>query len=398
MVVPRRRSNMVASSVKVLTRVLVPLVSALTVAVCSSPQAVPPPAQTGTSSTTRPAIATTSTTAIATTTTNPRRSGSHRFMPESLVRASGNVVYLLGSAGCSARLCSRLLRSSDDGLHFVRASLPSVAHSTAPIALDSIRYLQFANPEDGYLLVGSTPGVLYMTDDGARTWPVVRFGRHASVLSIATTPQSAYVTVSHCKGEYCGADRLARSLVGSALWTVVSAIPANKEGGWSLEAAVGKRVWLGTGGGTGDVKLALSANEGKSFVLVWSEPVLGCDLTPTSDAVVWLDCSGGMMGDWFRSTDGGRTFRALSIRPYHSDPFDPVSDTVAFYLPAAGVQLYRTANAGRSFGERGVIPVKGAQGASVSFVGASHGLALVGPQQELFRTSDGGVTWTRVQV
>ncbi len=237
-----------------------------------------------------------------------------------------------------------------------------------------------------------------MTDDGARTWQVVSFGHDTSVLSVATTPQLVYVTVSHCQGDYCEADRLATSLAGSARWTVVSDIHANKTGGWSLEAAVGQQVWLGTGGGTGDVKLALSANGGRTFALIWNEPVLGCGLTPTSDTVIWLDCSGGMEGDWFRSTDGGRKFKALPIRPYHSDAFDPVSDSIAFYLPGAGPQVYRTSNAGRSFDARGVIPVKAPEGVEVSFANGALGLALVGPQQELFRTKDGGVTWTRVLV
>ena len=228
-----------------------------------------------------------------------------------LIRASANVVYLLGSVGCSAGDFPRLLRSTDEGLHFARVALPRVGHSTAAIAFDSVRYLQFANPRSGYLLSGSVPGVLYMTDDGARTWQVVSFGHDTSVLSVATTPQLVYVTVSHCQGDYCEADRLATSLAGSARWTVVSDIHANKTGGWSLEAAVGQQVWLGTGGGTGDVKLALSANGGRTFALIWNEPVLGCGLTPTSDTVIWLDCSGGMEGDWFRSTDGGRKFRRL---------------------------------------------------------------------------------------
>ena len=311
-----------------------------------------------------------------------------------LVRATGSVVYLLGVVGCETGFCARLLRSSDDGLHFERVTLPTVGHASAVVSVAAVLYLQFSNPEDGYLL---SHEVLYVTNDGARTWHVADFGPKELVLSIAASSRFAYATLSHCAGAGCEADRLVRSIAGSSRWIIASKFRMNNVG-WFLDAAVGDRVWLGTGGGTGNVALSLSANEGKSFTVVWREPVLGCELTPTSDAVVWLDCSGGMEGDWYRSTDGGRHFHYIPYNSSEGAPFDPVTNMVAFYLPAAGVQVYRTTDAGASFQRRGAIPVKGGQGARVLFANAAQGLALVSPQNRMFRTSDGGATWIWVRL
>ena len=311
------------------------------------------------------------------------------------MRASATVVYVSGSVGCPTGLCARMLRSNDDGLHYERVNLPTVARTESAMTLDSlIEDAQFASPSDGYLIVN---GVFYMTNDGARTWHVVSFGPKESVLAVATTPQWAYATVSDCSFA-CGTDQLARSVTGSMDWLVVSVARARTTA-TEVAAAVGQSVWLASGIGRAEVTLSLSTNEGKTFVVVWRQPMVDCGLYPPSDTVVWLDCSGGMMGDWFRSTDGGRHFRFIPIETYHGVPFDPVTNTVAFYLPEASTQVYRTTNGGESFKLRGVIAVKGeVYGVKVSFANALQGLALVYPQEELFRTTDGGVTWTRVRV
>ena len=80
-----------------------------------------------------------------------------------------------------------------------------------------------------------------------------------------------------------------------------------------------------------------------------------------------------MEGDWYRSTDGGRHFHYIPYNSSEGAPFDPVTNMVAFYLPAAGVEVYRTTDAGASFQRRGAIPVKGGQGARVSFANAARG-------------------------
>ena len=178
-----------------------------------------------------------------------------------LVRATGSVVYLLGVVGCETGFCARLLRSSDDGLHFERVTLPKVGHASAVVSAAAVLYLQFSNPEDGYLL---SHEVLYVTNDGARTWHVADFGPKELVLSIAATSRFAYATLSHCAGRAVRPTASSGpspgphvgSLLRSSGRTTLGVLP---------DAAVGDRVWLGTGGGTGNVALSLSVNEGKSF-------------------------------------------------------------------------------------------------------------------------------------
>jgi len=327
---------------------------------------------------------------------------SSPFVPEMMARASGTVVYVLGTVACPTGVCSRLLRSSDDGSSFEPVSLP-----VPGFVVGAVQELRFANPTDGYLLYGQPVNdVLYVTDDSAHSWRAVNFGSKLSVLSIATTPQLAYATVSKPSAGRWGSYRLARSVAGSSNWTVVSVARAERYSETLVGAAVGERVWLVAGNGTGDVTLSLSVNEGTSFTDIWNGAgLISCGPFATSDTVVWLDCSGGTMADWFRSTDGGRHFRFISaLRPYHTAPFDPVGNTVVFTcLPAgSGADVYRSTNGGETFEVRGKVPVKDVQGADVSFANRQQGLVLVSPlvapPNELFRTNDGGVTWIRVRV
>jgi len=314
--------------------------------------------------------------------------GSPTFVAEELVRASVTVVYVLKGVECPSGQCVRLFRSNDDGLHFEQVNLPKEVRTQPAVTVDSFfEQAQFPTPSDGYLPVNFE---LYMTNDGARTWHVVSFGRKESVLTVAATSKWAYAMLSECKFA-CGTDELARSATGSSHWSIVSVAHASHSQPPEVAAAVGDRVWLMSGIGTGEITILVSTNEGNTFSVVWREPMINCGLYPTSERVVWLDCSGGMMGDWFRSTDGGRHFQALPIFPYHSDPFDPVNSTVAFYLPATSAQVRVTTNGGESFESRGVLPVKGAViAAELSFATPQQGLVLVWPANELFVTTNGG--------
>ena len=92
-----------------------------------------------------------------------------------------------------------------------------MGHASAVVSAAAVLDLQFSNPEDGYLL---SHEVLYVTNDGARTWHVADFGPKELVLSIAAVlTRFAYATLSHCAVAGCEADRLVRSIAGSSRWT-----------------------------------------------------------------------------------------------------------------------------------------------------------------------------------
>ena len=107
----------------------------------------------------------------------------------------------------------------------------------------------------------------------------------------------------------------------------------------------------------------------------------------------------------FRSVDAGAHLTRLPVTGFGTGGAElwPVSASTAFFRneigPAAG--FYRTTNGGRSFVKlRGLPAAFGAFGRNVidmTFAGRFSGLALT-TQGSVFRTSDGGTSWTLVRL
>jgi len=329
------------------------------------------------------------------------QAASRTFTPVSLVRVSASVVYVGGTVPCSTGDCASLLRSDDDGVTFHKIGLRLPPGVTAKSFVNAVSAAQFQTPSDGYIVISDK---LYASTDAGRTWHDVNFGASTLVSSIATTPSFTYASVSTC-GFVCSRSYLERSQTGSFHWSVVS-VEHSAPLGYTTEVAgaVESRVWLLSGGAKGEVNLSLSNDAGRSFRVVWSEPMLYCRVYLTSARTVWLFCSGGMIGDLWRSTDGEH-FVYLPYTVYHSDPFDPVSGAVAFYSLPDAPEVYRTMDGGQNFQDRGAVPVKQGEPADISFSNAEDGLALVQPTtgetagaSTLWRTTSGGTSWMKVEL
>jgi len=315
----------------------------------------------------------------------------HPWLPQSVQWLSSRTAYVFETQRCGARTCARLLLTTDDGLHF-----------KAQPAASAAGVLTFANIEDAYRTVGAggLRNALFQSDDAAKSWRAVSFGKGTTVYALTTSDDRVYAVVLHCTGVYACSDyRLYRSSAGSPSWTS-SAIPdtGGLHGSTAGLAAFGRDVWVSFSNG-GPATMLFSGNEGRSFsVVATGIPGIGCWPAATSSTVVWLSCDTGNYGHWSRSSDGGRTFPGLPLAGDNASRLEAVSDSVAIFQRATlPVALERTTNGGKTFLPVATPLVPAGAGLSVAFGDDLHGLAIVrgAADGSLWRTSNGGLTWSQ---
>jgi len=315
------------------------------------------------------------------------------FYPSYLARASSNTAYVVAREMCGGSICLQLLLTSDYGATFERVTPPA-----SQIAANGSFEMTFANPRDGYTVLGPALAHqrLIMTGNSAKSWHLIRFGSTASVYQVAVSKLFAYALVVSCSSkESCSKYRLYRAGVGSSVW-VSLAVPSSHDlaGQQIFIASYGDTVWLSIGDG-GEVDVLRSTNEGESFSTVSRIPAIGCKLEPTSETVIWLNCDTGNDGAWFRSDDGGHNFGVLPLQGSNVGALDPVSSSIAYFSPVTSRGLYRTIDGGQTFHQESSLSL------DVSFGNLMHGLGLVFESQgrtELSRTSDGGSHWEPVRL
>ncbi|HEY5439587.1 MAG TPA: hypothetical protein VIJ99_11890 [Acidimicrobiales bacterium] len=339
------------------------------------------------------------------------------FSPRMLVRVgSSPVVYLLGYVPCRQIHCLRLLRTDNNGTSFATRRPPPTAAITSSIA-GSLEQLVFANASVGYALE-SEYGVttLYATYDGARTWQKMSSPAGHDLTRIAVSSNTLYGVIMHCAKQSngnvgCTKYRLVHTSLAVKRWSS-SAIPNGRSYPWGFlgnVAAFGSHVWLTEGAKWS--MLVSSGNHGISFTT--STPtfpalgsVAGCNLTATSTSGLWAACPTGMEVSFAFSSDGGAQWNEVPTQQFMGTGggyFDPVSSTLAYLDYGGSRGLYRVSDAGRDMTKVGSLQcstVNSSVGA-IAFTTPRSGLAICSPQGlwnsgRLEQTTDGGVTWSRI--
>jgi photosystem II stability/assembly factor-like uncharacterized protein len=293
---------------------------------------------------------------------------------------------------------SKLFKSRDRGATFAPLALPAGA-------TDEVFRLQFEPPSDASgarKIWVTTEQDLFESDDGGATWRQADRGLPwvARALAFDARTPGRMLLASAGGGVYATAD-------GGATWRPSSAglAVAWVEDLWGAPEVPG--VFAGTTAG-------LFRRDGSSWTEVRAplddEPVKldGMAFDPRSRATLYAFL--GTRG--FRSTDGGRSFRALEIpQPSMRQMMKGEIETAEFrsLTPDAGdsktlyagswsadtpgTAVFRTTDAGKSWSRAG----QGIEGETVgALVAAAPKVVLaVVEEHRLFRTTDGAATWSR---
>lgn len=338
------------------------------------------------------------------------------MIPVTLARVPGtSIVYLMGYVKCGPKLCLRLARTTDNGATFTAVTPPPVAGGTQVQYVNSYE-LVFANPEVGFAEVGLvSTSTFYVTFNGAKTWHKEKLPFGNRIAGFATTSKNVYaVTVNFEKklneGDGGNTDyRLAQSSLTSLHWSSTPIPNSNFTWGFlGPIAAFGSNIWISEQ--RSHDLLVRSHNYGKTLTtLVLRFPTLGstagCALTATSLATLWAQCPTGMDLQFYYSDDGGARWTLIDpvsqISGTGGGYFDPVSSNLG-YLDV-GLQnddLYRITNDAHS--AKFVGTFKCVDVNPLVFTSETEGLALCGgnynPPSRIFRTTNGGATWTRVTI
>jgi photosystem II stability/assembly factor-like uncharacterized protein len=293
--------------------------------------------------------------------------------------------------------------------------------------------LLFIDAQDGFLW---GPSGLFATHDGGHSWVSVPLS--GRVVDVTSTPDSVWATVSTCPEDPAAAPITAPCSVGvetssdaGRTWHGLGGVPADAYEVGQLAFDSPSIVFLGEWRSAGALPLApgvlLVTTDGGAS---WTTHPLPCpssyrlggmlSVAPSS-GTVWMVChgqgSGGIGGlVIYRSTDSGATWQAESgcmlggatgvPQPPNApcgklQDFVALSSTEAFALSING-GLVRTDDGGVSWSPAGSSAMQtessGFLGA-LDFVDPTHGwvsfwITVVGPWHGLWRTTDGGATWS----
>jgi photosystem II stability/assembly factor-like uncharacterized protein len=315
------------------------------------------------------------------------------FEPVSFTAVSERDFWLLGTVPCHGSRCTAIVRTKDGGRSFAAVHAPALPTS------GNTPELRFADRLDGFAFI-PWRGVFYATHDGGASWRRLALGR---VLGFATGAGNVYVVTSR---------RLEYSRVFANAWHS-RPLPFTSDGSAIGLAAHGANLWLlGTrpsNGPSANDELARSSDAGRTFITGAGPcvPGLGGELAPTSPHVVWAVCPTGMSAGAWRSTDGGISFARLRTPPLvNSAQLAPASASTAVLARGVGSRLLRTSDGGKTWNAPKA-PRRTTDIMWVGFTDARVGAALVQTGYdakakteitELWRTTDGGATWSKIRV
>ena len=337
------------------------------------------------------------------------------FTVHDLTFVSDEQGWALGTAPCSSKPCTSLVRTSDGGRHWVGIRPPVVGLvGVDDCSTACVSNVRFATPLVGYLF---GPQAFYLTTDGGATWQ--RQAGGAAALEIA---ENNVLRVPAGDGQGCFPGcpvSVQVSTIGGTAWRTVLALSSTQVGfdtGVQLSRTGGHaylQVYGHVSGGASQAHSALyaSADSGQTWAdrgepcpQVSPGEVDASALSSASDQSVTVLCTqrSGSASFVAVSTDGGRTFQPGKLLPNLEIQVGSASSSTVFAIGSVGGResLVRSVDRGLTWNvvaQSG--PATGTaapRGGFLGFESATTGrwVSLSDPRT-VWTTSDGGATWVR---
>jgi hypothetical protein len=319
------------------------------------------------------------------------------FTPISVTAVNDNTYWVLGTQQCGSVACTAIVNTTDAGAHFTEVAAPHASTITIDNATRPVSNLRFADSANGW----AYGDALWTTADGGATWADTSLpAGSVKDLEAARNPGAA---------------------AGTA-WAVIQPVPATS--GYELWQAP-----YATGSGTGSwqqvdlgsdppgdtapslvVKGAtayLLGADAKNLERVYVASVGVATTTyaapcyPIGGALsagigsLWTACpsSGSSPGGATVSTDGGATWHAVAT-PSKVTPGVVGGIDATTAVVDQGTNLVVVSTTGQP--KTATISSQNANFSFLGFTDAKVGYALSQAPNRLWRTADGGATWTAV--
>lgn len=274
--------------------------------------------------------------------------------------------------------------------------------------------MRFADAQDGYAFAAGPGGQLWDTHDGGQTWLQPSAFSGKELLAFGTGDGYAFALVGVCSNGSCAQVALERSPVRADDWAALTAPVPSGIDELATMTVHGADVWfsVSTPSSQANQLLVVTTDAGNSFSTYQSpcSPGLGGTLQASSADVVWAVCPTGMMGQAFRTADGGAHWATLPTGELpNSAQLAPASDSAAVLVTSEGGPLKETTDGGGTWSDiPGTVTTDGYSWYWLGFTDSQTGAALQetgnlpsgwpwphGPFPErLVRTTDGGSTWS----
>jgi photosystem II stability/assembly factor-like uncharacterized protein len=306
-----------------------------------------------------------------------------KFSPQSFTAIGELTWWLLGTAPCSSPPCTSIVRTDNGGRSFVGIPAPRT---------DQVSQLRFADATDGFAYGPQ----LWATHDAGKTWQRVDIAGQVSDLETS----GGYVYAIARSSD--GAGTLFRAPVAGGDWQPLPQAGDAYGGVW----VNGSNVLLegSSSPGVGEY-LLVSHDDGATFSQYTAPPNVACAFEEGPTPVVWAHCATGMMsGDW-RSADGGAHFETATGSGAARLPELPNSAAFGAASPTTAVtgfkQLYRTTDGGATWSTVPT-PAGVSDWSYIGFTDETHGVAVgylgTGRTQAVYYTTDGGASYHPVPI
>lgn len=339
--------------------------------------------------------ATTTTVALATSTTFPALMAAGvppggpvpaGFRPVSVTWVSTTQGWALGTAPCASPPCTSMVRTTDGGATWKGVPAPRTELYSPP-ADSGVSKVRFADEVNGWVYGPE----LWVTHDGGGTW------RRQETLGGPTMSLEASLGVVYAVvGASTG--RVFTSDVDADQWRGLGAADVFPFAGLALQGGTGYVM-----GADGTVRaLSAAGSERRGAPCAPATPALAV----AGPGIVAVCVTGAALGSSTKvlmvSLDGARTWKAAGSPPNGGQPSAVAASSFSSVVVAAASgasYLYRTEDGGATWTTVHTEPDGGAGIADLGFTTPSQGVVIFGANtrdSHLLATTDAGMTWTRV--